>query len=63
MRLQEENEQLKRATESRPRIDMARGILLAQLGCSAEESWEILVEVSQRSNIRVRVVAEMMTRP
>ncbi|MEU6774669.1 ANTAR domain-containing protein [Streptomyces sp. NPDC046759] len=39
---------------------MARGILWAQLGCSMEESWEILVEVSQRSNIRVRAVVEVM---
>ncbi|MFF7892484.1 ANTAR domain-containing protein [Streptomyces sp. NPDC007907] len=46
--------------ESRPRIDMARRILITQLGCSVEESWEILVEVSQRSNIRLRVVAERM---
>ncbi|MDQ0596169.1 hypothetical protein QF037_000514 [Streptomyces canus] len=33
---------------------------MIQLGCSVEESWEILVEVSQRSNTRVRVVAEQM---
>ncbi|MEU6688195.1 ANTAR domain-containing protein [Streptomyces sp. NPDC046832] len=59
-RLRDENEQLKQAMESRPRIDMPRRILIAQLGCSVEESWEILVEVSQRSNIRLRVVAERM---
>ncbi|MER6187070.1 ANTAR domain-containing protein [Streptomyces sp. NPDC001652] len=41
--LRKENEQLKQAIDSRPWIDMARGILIAQLGCSAEQSWEILV--------------------
>ncbi|MFF4276874.1 ANTAR domain-containing protein [Streptomyces sp. NPDC001536] len=44
--------------DSRPRMGMARGVLIAQLGCSAEESWEILVEVSQHSNTRIRVLAE-----
>jgi hypothetical protein len=33
---------------------MARGIPIAQLGCPAEESWENLVEVSQRSSTRMR---------
>ncbi|MEU5891583.1 ANTAR domain-containing protein [Streptomyces sp. NPDC047461] len=44
VRLRKENEQLKWAMDSRPRIDMARGILIAQLGCSVEESGEVLVE-------------------
>jgi hypothetical protein len=36
-RLQLENEQLKQAMESRPVIDMARGVLMGWLGCSPEE--------------------------
>ncbi|WP_353963410.1 MULTISPECIES: ANTAR domain-containing protein [unclassified Streptomyces] len=48
----EENEQLKQAMGSGPRIDMARRILISRFGCSVEESWEILVEVSLRSNMR-----------
>ncbi|MFF8925877.1 ANTAR domain-containing protein [Streptomyces longwoodensis] len=42
-------------------IDMARGVLMAGLGCSMEEPWETLVEVSQHSNIWLRVLAEMIT--
>ncbi|MEW2426045.1 hypothetical protein AB0911_36590 [Streptomyces nigra] len=34
---------------------------MAGLGCSIQESWEILVEVSQHSNIRVRLLADMIT--
>ncbi|MFD8309071.1 ANTAR domain-containing protein [Streptomyces sp. NPDC059690] len=53
-----EIEQLRHVMESRPLIDMARGALMARLGCSVPESWEILVEVSQNSNVRLRFVAE-----
>jgi hypothetical protein len=57
-RLRRENEQLRQAMASRPLIDMARGVLMSRLGCSTEESFEILVEVSQHTNVRVRCVSE-----
>ncbi|MFJ9729328.1 ANTAR domain-containing protein [Streptomyces sp. NPDC101209] len=60
VRLRRENAQLKQAMESRPLIDMARGVLMSRLGCSLEESWEILVEVSQHANVRVRRVSEVI---
>lgn len=47
--------------ESRPVIDMARGVLLAGFGCRPEDAWEILVAVSQHSNIKLRMVAEAVT--
>ena len=56
-RLQEENEQLKQALQSRPVIDLARGVLMASFGCSAEDAWKILLFVSQNSNTKLRCVA------
>ncbi|MEU0677111.1 ANTAR domain-containing protein [Streptomyces sp. NPDC006172] len=59
--LLEEKEQLKHAMESRPVIDMARGVLMAGLACEPEEAWEVLVTVSQHANIKLREVAEAVT--
>lgn len=56
-----ENEQLNHAMESRPVIDMARGVLMARLACEPEEAWEILVTVSQHANIKLRDVAKAVT--
>nr|WP_307517400.1 ANTAR domain-containing protein [Streptomyces umbrinus] len=53
-----EAQQLRRAMESRPTIDMARGILMTACSCSPDEAWEILVAVSQNSNTKLREVAE-----
>lgn len=60
-RLERENEQLRHAIESRPVIDLARRALMATFGCPAPEAWEILVEVSQNSNVKLRVVADVVT--
>lgn len=46
------------AMESHPSIDQARGMLMSLGPCTAEEAWKILVEVSQHSNTKLRVVAE-----
>ncbi|WP_326806015.1 ANTAR domain-containing protein [Streptomyces sp. NBC_01788] len=56
--LRRENEQLRHAVESRPVIDMARGVLIAGFGCRPEEAWEILVAVSQHANVKLRTVAD-----
>jgi len=53
-----EAEQLRRAMESRPTIDMARGILMTACSCSPDDAWELLVAVSQNSNTKLREVAE-----
>ncbi|WP_438453087.1 ANTAR domain-containing protein [Streptomyces asiaticus] len=35
---------------------------MASFGCTAEDAWEILVEVSQNSNVKLRTVAaQVMT--
>ncbi|MGI5380066.1 ANTAR domain-containing protein [Streptomyces sp. CA-251387] len=61
MELLHEKEQLKQAMESRPVIDMARGVLMAGFACQPEDAWEILVTVSQHANVKLREVAEAVT--
>ncbi|MDX3455684.1 ANTAR domain-containing protein [Streptomyces sp. ME02-8801-2C] len=57
-RLQEEVQQLQQAIESRPIIDQARGILMAVESCTAEQAWDALRDASQRTNTKLREVAE-----
>ncbi|GAP47383.1 ANTAR domain-containing protein [Streptomyces azureus] len=60
-RLEPENEQLKQAIDNRPMIDMARGALMAGFGCTSDEAWEILVQVSQNSTVKLRALADAVT--
>jgi hypothetical protein len=43
--------------DTMPVIEQAKGILMAQTGCGAEQAWDMLRRASQRSNIRVRDLA------
>lgn len=43
--------------ESMPTIEQAKGILIAQTGCSPDQAFDMLREASQRSNIRVSDLA------
>ncbi|MBT2526482.1 ANTAR domain-containing protein [Streptomyces sp. ISL-99] len=49
--------QLRQALSSRTVIGQAQGMLMAFGACSADEAWHVLVEVSQRTNIKLREVA------
>ncbi|WP_244282959.1 ANTAR domain-containing protein [Streptomyces flavidovirens] len=49
--------QLRQALSSRTVIGQAQGMLMALAACSADEAWDVLVEVSQRTNIKLREVA------
>ncbi|MFH8484314.1 ANTAR domain-containing protein [Streptomyces longisporoflavus] len=49
--------QLRRAMRTRPVIDMARGVLMASFGLSAEDAWRVLVAVSQNTNTKLHTVA------
>ncbi len=49
--------QLRQALSSRTVIGQAQGMLMAFAACSADEAWQVLVEVSQRTNIKLREVA------
>ncbi|MCX5060406.1 ANTAR domain-containing protein [Streptomyces sp. NBC_00452] len=55
--LRASNEQLGRALVSRAVIDQARGMVMALAPCSSERAWDLLVDVSQRCNIKLRDVA------
>ncbi|MEU0041223.1 ANTAR domain-containing protein [Streptomyces sp. NPDC006333] len=60
-RLRTENAQLHQAVESHAAVDQAIGVLIALHQCSAADGWEILREVSQHTNTKLRDVAEVVT--
>jgi AmiR/NasT family two-component response regulator len=43
--------------ESQPVIEQAKGILIAQVGCSPDQAFSLLRAASQRTNVRVRDIA------
>jgi GAF domain-containing protein len=51
------NGQLRVALESRELIGQAQGILMAREGCSPDAAFDLLREVSQRTNRKLRDVA------
>ncbi len=46
--------------ESLPVIEQAKGILMAQTGCTADEAFDMLRRASQRSNTRVHALASQI---
>jgi anti-anti-sigma factor len=50
--------QLRRAMQTRPVIDLARGILMASFALSAEDAWRVLVLASQHTNTKLHHLAE-----
>jgi AmiR/NasT family two-component response regulator len=55
--LRARNEQLGRAFVTRAEIDQARGMVMALAPCSSDRAWEVLVQVSQHCNVKLRDVA------
>jgi GAF domain-containing protein len=53
-------EQLQVAMESRAVIEQAKGVLMGQRRCTAEEAFDILVKLSQQSNRKLREVAQAL---
>jgi GAF domain-containing protein len=53
-------QQMREAMESRSVIDMAKGMLMSQRGCSADQAFTILSHASQRSNRKLRDIARAM---
>jgi len=43
-----------------PVIEQAKGIVMAQRRCGPEEAFELLRQVSQRSNVKLHVLAEQI---
>ncbi|KAF6000324.1 ANTAR domain-containing protein [Streptomyces sp. WAC00263] len=58
--LQVENAQLQEAMRSHAVVDQAIGVVLAIGGLTPEQGWEVLKEISQRTNIKLRRVAELI---
>ncbi|TKT09189.1 ANTAR domain-containing protein [Streptomyces galbus] len=50
--------QLRRAMQTRPVIDLARGILMASFGLGSEEAWRVLVTASQHANTKLHHLAQ-----
>jgi len=50
-------EQLRQAMESRAVIDQAKGIIMAERRCTADEAFQILAQASQRANRKLRDIA------
>jgi anti-anti-sigma factor len=55
--LRAEVAQLRRAMQTRPTIDLARGILMASFGLSPEAAWSVLVRTSQNTNTKLHNLA------
>ena len=51
-------EQLQQAMSSRAVIEQAKGILMAQTGCGADEAFARLRDASQRENAKLREIAQ-----
>jgi response regulator NasT len=48
---------LRRALQTRPTIDQAKGIIMADRRCTPEEAFELLKKLSMESNVRLADVA------
>ena len=53
-------EQLQHAMQSRAAVEQAKGILMGQRGCTADEAFTILVMLSQDSNRKLREVSQAL---
>ena len=51
-------DQLHEAMKSRAVIEQAKGMLMAAQGCNADEAFDLLTKASQRSNRKLRDIAE-----
>lgn len=51
---------LEDALSSRAVIEQAKGILMAQQGCTSQEAFDILVRASQQSNRKLRDIADAL---
>ncbi|MFI9228650.1 ANTAR domain-containing protein [Streptomyces rimosus] len=57
-KLRAETAHLRRAMQTRPVIDLARGILMANHPLSPEAAWKILVAASQKTNTKLHRLAQ-----
>ncbi|CAL9616327.1 ANTAR domain-containing protein [Streptomyces sp. enrichment culture] len=60
LRLEEEVQQLKDAVVSHAVVDQAIGMVVALGRVSPDQGWTVLREVSQRTNIKLRNIADLI---
>ncbi|MGW1956140.1 ANTAR domain-containing protein [Streptomyces sp. NPDC001920] len=60
--LEEELAQMRHALVSHAVVDQAIGVVIVYGGLPPEDGWEILREISQHTNTKLREVAEQMVR-
>lgn len=60
LQLEREVQQLKEAVVSHAVVDQAIGMIVALGRVSPDQGWAVLKEVSQRTNIKLRNVADMI---
>jgi len=58
--LQEQVDQLKEAVASHAVVDQAIGMVVALGRVTPDEGWQVLKEISQHANIKLRNVAELI---
>ncbi|MFH8347626.1 ANTAR domain-containing protein [Streptomyces sp. NPDC018045] len=58
--LRTEVAQLRRAMQTRPVIDLARGILMSTFNLSPEAAWNVLVAASQNTNTKLHRLAQSL---
>ena len=56
----DEVQNLRAALRTRPVIEQAKGILMAERGCTPDEAFEMLSAASQRENRKIRDIAQAM---
>ncbi|AZM63917.1 MULTISPECIES: ANTAR domain-containing protein [unclassified Streptomyces] len=60
LQLEQEVQQLKEAVVSHAVVDQAIGMIVALGRVSPDQGWAVLKEISQRTNIKLRNVADMI---
>ena len=55
-----DDEQLRIVLENQRQLGAAIGLLAHRFGCSTDKAWLLLVRLSQNSNVKVRVVAQIL---
>lgn len=56
------SDQLSQAMASRAVIEQAKGVIMATMGCSAEDAFEVLRQQSQAQNEKLRDIADAIVR-
>jgi hypothetical protein len=58
--LEQQVADLRLAVDTRQRIGVSIGLLAARLHCDADQAWEFLAWLSQHTNTKARVVAQVL---